>query len=651
MGAPLSCQCVPRAEGRQDWCKDRPPTPSSPHAVEAECWADVNMGDVPEVMLPFLKCRATSKAKIGWSSTGDSVTECCPPEVAEAEAAAAAAEEEGDPLGPSREISPRTSEEMWTPRVGAGARFGAGDESDGSSSPRPSDCSSSHFRGDKRHVCRRLLVTHTMGHQPSSALQLIIESAEDIRAHYDLEDKILGEGAFGVVRRGFIKATGAVRAVKTINKKRMGTQQVVVKQEIEIMKMLDHPNLLMLFEVMEDATDMYLVLEMCSGGSLQSRIKRAPLKESTAAVVMQQILRAVLYLHKHKIVHRDLKADNCLLDKAGSLDRATIKVADFGLSCNLEFGKMLTRPAGTPTHMAPEVFAKRYTQAADVWSCGVICYGMLCGYMPWLGSSRENLAMKISTTSVDFNSQEWVDVSQNAVDFIIKTLSKTPKTRHTALKALADKWITSNEPKVGRVKLPRKVIEDLRRFRCKNRFKRAALHVIASMLPEEDIKEQRRAFIQLDRDGDGFFTVKELSDALRSMAFAPVSGDFASEKKEQQRCMNSVPSVVSSTAEDGYTYTEFLAATVDMKRALTAGHCQAAFSSFDKNKDGSISISELATGKMLGQLTAEEIVQTMEALDMDGNCELDYDEFVKMMHSETWYSMGSGELPSMSAGH
>lgn len=497
-----------------------------------------------------------------------------------------------------------------------------------SSSSVTSQTTVTSFRGNKRRRARRLLMTHTMGLQPSSALQLIIESAESVHTHYDMEKSILGKGAFGVVRRGRLKATGAVRAVKAINKKKMGNEQVVIRQEIEIMKMLDHPNLIMLFEVMEDSHDLFLVLEFAGGGSLQDHLKRdTHIPEKTTAVVMQQILRGTQYLHKMCVVHRDLKADNCLLDKVGPLLECYLKIADFGLSCRIAKGMVLTRPAGTPTHMAPEVFAKRYTEVADVWSCGIICYVMLSGYLPFIATTKDALVDKIQNASLEFRSQEWVDLSQKSVQFLLGMLAKSPKKRHSAATALRDSWIVQHQPPVGRVRLPMKVIEDMNKFRRRNRFKQAALHVIASMLPEEEIQEQRKAFIQLDQDGDGFFTVDELREALRSMIFAP-PGD----EKEKDNTKE-----VAGDAEDknGFTYTEFLAATFDMKKALKAGLFEAAFASFDKNKDGSISISELATGKMLGNLTVDEIMSTMEALDVDGNCELDFEEFVRMMRSES----------------
>lgn len=487
-----------------------------------------------------------------------------------------------------------------------------------------SGASSNHFRGERRHKASRLLVTHTMGLQPSNALQLIIESTDDIQTHYKLATKVLGKGAFGVVRKARLKVTGAVRAVKAIDKDRMLTRHHLIRGEIDIMKQLDHPNLLMLYEVMEDPRFLYLVLELCSGGSLEDHMRHGPLPEPVAAICMQQIVRATYYLHKHWICHRDLKADNCLIGCAGPLKQATLKVADFGLSCRFEAGKMLTSAVGTPTHMAPEVLAKKYKESCDMWSCGVIAHVLLCGTLPFVASTRAHLDGMISRGVVNFDTYEWVQVSPGAADFVAMLLRKSPKSRGLPSQALGHDWIVSNMPKCAKARLPASVLDNLRKFHTYNRLKRAAMHVIASMLPETDTREARKAFNVLDSDGDGQFTIQELKDSLRKNRFEKVGSGTIDVNKTWPE-----------DEQDGFAYTEFLAATFNYQKALRDGLCRAAFSSFDKNHDGSISISELATGKMLGHLALDEVSSTLEALDVDGNANIDYEEFMQMMQDGT----------------
>lgn len=186
-------------------------------------------------------------------------------------------------------------------------------------------CSSiSSFRGKKRHGARRLLITHTMGSCPSSALKLIIENGDDIHKHFDIDKGMLGKGAFGIVQRAKLKSSGAVRAVKILSKERLKESKHMFKKEVEIMKELDHPNLLMLYEIFEDAEFMYLVLQMCSGGHLLGYIqKRGTLTEHQGAIVIQQIIRATTYMHMLSICHRDLKSENCLLETDGR-DRKSV---------------------------------------------------------------------------------------------------------------------------------------------------------------------------------------------------------------------------------------------------------------------------------------------------------------------------------------
>lgn len=166
----------------------------------------------------------------------------------------------------------------------------------------------------------------------------------------------------------------------------------------------------------------------------------------------------------------------------------------------------------------------------------------------------------------------------------------------------------------------------MRKFRAQNKLKRAAMHVMASMLPDADLREFRKAFIALDRDGDGVFTMEELKESLKRNLFAR-TGSCDGELLDAQ-------AFAAEQDTEQFTYTEFLAATFDVPLAVKSGLCKAAFSSFDKNKDGSISISELATGKMLGHLEMDEVMETMEALDVDGDYQLDYKEFVQMMQSQ-----------------
>ncbi|CAE8638381.1 unnamed protein product, partial [Polarella glacialis] len=225
-----------------------------------------------------------------------------------------------------------------------------------------------------------LSVTHTMGVVPSASLQLIINNDGDLKDYYVLEDRTLGKGTYGVVVPAKVKSTKAPRAVKSIAKVRMKEHVGALKYEIDIMKKIDHPYIIMLYEIFEDLEKLYLVTELCRGGHLHGYVtQNGRLNESAAALAMQQLFRAVFYLHRSFICHRDLKSENLLLSESGPFGGAgannnCLKVADFGLSCIFKPKQIFTAMVGTPSHMAPEVRARKYNFACDYWSCGVIMY-------------------------------------------------------------------------------------------------------------------------------------------------------------------------------------------------------------------------------------------------------------------------------------
>lgn len=498
-------------------------------------------------------------------------------------------------------------------------------------------------RRPTRHDCRRLLVTHTMEMRPSSALQLIIENSGDIGNVYDLDAHVLGKGAFGIVRKGTLRVTGAVRAVKSISKEQMKSSVPQLKKEIEIMKAIDHPNLLMLNEIFEDQKALHLVLELCDGGDLQGRlVKAGRFSEEQAATTMQQIIRAVFYLHNNQVVHRDLKAANCLLASPEPIGKTRLKVSDFGLSCRVEPGQALVQVVGTPSHMAPEVIAKKYGKKCDVWSCGVITYELLCGRLPFSGENRQDLFKVITRGYVNFGLTQWLDMSQSAVSFVGTLLARDVQARCSPQAALSHQWLVGNLPSRDDTEhLPISIIDDLRKFRRRNKLKRAALHVMASMVPEAEISRARKAFISLDMNGDGLFSVSELQERMRKHKDKKREAPAGPGKGRRTRQAPTSPQAeadfeldlsLEKIFEEDFSYTEFLAATFDRHNAINRESlCRAAFSSFDKNGDGEVSIAELHTGRLLGQLTEEEIKTALDEIDADGDANMDYEEFMRMM--------------------
>jgi len=262
-----------------------------------------------------------------------------------------------------------------------------------------------------------------------------------IEEKYDL-GKVIGRGAFSVVKVGVRKSNKNKYAVKCISKKLIDKKELtLLEREIDIMQKLQHTNIIGLVEVIDTPETLYLILEFASGGELfDAIVNRGNYTEVDAARLIKQILSAMAYVHSHGIAHRDLKPENLLLaNEPGQSD--LIKIADFGLSKDFGAEQMATS-CGTPDYVAPEVLGGEvYDSAVDIWSIGVITYVLLCGFPPFYGENQKELFENIMKGNYDFPDPEWSGVSEDAKNFIKKMLVVEPEKRYNAEQCLQDKWL------------------------------------------------------------------------------------------------------------------------------------------------------------------------------------------------------------------
>jgi len=258
----------------------------------------------------------------------------------------------------------------------------------------------------------------------------------EIADFYVLGEEI-GRGSFSTVRRGRNKKSGKDFAIKCIQKKFI--KMHLLEREIKIMKKLKHDHILPLIEVFENKENIYLVLELVTGGELFDKIvERGNYSEKDASNIVRQILSAVQYLHSEGVVHRDLKPENLLC--VDSAEKIHIYVADFGLSRVFQDREQLNTYCGSPEYVAPEVLAcVPYEKAVDLWSVGVITYILLTGFLPFYDKNHAVLFEKIQ--NVDYNWDDCPEVSPAAKHFIQHLLVKDPKKRYTAEIAMAHPWI------------------------------------------------------------------------------------------------------------------------------------------------------------------------------------------------------------------
>ena len=213
----------------------------------------------------------------------------------------------------------------------------------------------------------------------------------------------LGRGSFAVVYKAFHKVTSEYVAVKMLSKVAILQNDMLdpVMRELEIMKMADHPLVVHLFEVLEDENYIYIVMELLEGGNLLTFInEQGSLPEDNAKHIFRQLVSAMEYLHDTlKVVHRDLKAENLLFDKNNNL-----RIIDFGLSRrNVEDGDVCTTVCGSPAYAAPEVIrGTGYSNLVDVWSAGIILYGMVVGSLPFYDQNLSKQLQMVLTQEVEY---------------------------------------------------------------------------------------------------------------------------------------------------------------------------------------------------------------------------------------------------------
>ncbi|XP_058224767.1 CBL-interacting serine/threonine-protein kinase 21-like isoform X2 [Rhododendron vialii] len=257
--------------------------------------------------------------------------------------------------------------------------------------------------------------------------------------------RTIGEGMFAKVKLAVNTDNGQYVAIKIIDKQMVVKRNLMyqVKREIRTMKLLNHPNIVKIHEVIGTKTKIYMVMDYVPGGQLSDKmlyVKR--FDERKARKHFQLLIDAVDYCHSRGVYHRDLKPENLLLDRNENL-----KVSDFGLSVLRKPGDLLSTACGSPSYVAPELITnKGYEGAAvDIWSCGVILFELLAGFLPFDDRSLVNLYLKILRAEYVF--PEWFTESHKKL--ISRILDPNPRTRITLQEIIEDKWFqTDYEPAV-----------------------------------------------------------------------------------------------------------------------------------------------------------------------------------------------------------
>ena len=250
--------------------------------------------------------------------------------------------------------------------------------------------------------------------------------------------KLLGHGTFAKVYYAKNIKTGEGVAIKVIDKEKIlkGGLVAHIKREISILRRVRHPNIVQLFEVMATKAKIYFVMEYVRGGELFNKVAKGRLKEEVARKYFQQLISAVGFCHARGVYHRDLKPENLLLDENGNL-----KVSDFGLSAvsdQIRQDGLFHTFCGTPAYVAPEVLARKGYDGAkvDLWSCGVVLFVLMAGYLPF--HDQNVMAMYKKIYKGEFRCPRWF--SPELSKLLIRLLDTKPETRIAIPEIMENRW-------------------------------------------------------------------------------------------------------------------------------------------------------------------------------------------------------------------
>ena len=458
-----------------------------------------------------------------------------------------------------------------------------------------------------------------------SPADFIFEKEGKLRDVYKIGQK-LGDGAFSTVRKLKVRETGEKRALKSIHKKSLQSEEErqTVFTEVGILKTLDHPNIVRLHEFYQDEKNYYIITELCTGGELFDRIISAEsISEAVAAEYMRQLLSVLIYLHDRNIAHRDLKPENLLMVNASR--ESPIKVIDFGSSKVYRPGEVMHERVGTPYYIAPEVLRNQYTEKCDVWSAGVIMYIMLCGFPPFGGVSDKEIMHKVSLGKFSFPSPEWDNISFEAKDFIERLVNPNEVTRLTARQALAHPWLMNADRVHINPEYAAPLLRNLQNFSAKQKLKKATLNFISSQLiTNEERAEMTEIFRSLDTDQNGTLSKEELKQGFLKY----FGSSFENIDSEIDRIM--IETDINRSGE--IDYTEFISATLSRQQLLSKQRLEAAFKTFDLDQSGGIDADELKA--VLGKYHTYQDSFWQELInecDLNGDGVVDLNEFMKMM--------------------
>ncbi|NWT18685.1 DAPK3 kinase, partial [Vireo altiloquus] len=356
-------------------------------------------------------------------------------------------------------------------------------------------------------------------------------------------------GQFAIVRKCRERKTGLEYAAKFIKKRRLsssrrGVSREEIEREVDILREIQHPNIITLHDIFENKTDVVLILELVSGGELFDFLaEKESLTEEEATQFLKQILDGVHYLHSKRIAHFDLKPENImLLDK--NVPNPRIKLIDFGIAHKIEAGNEFKNIFGTPEFVAPHLGLEPF------WGVPTFSLLRLSGASPFLGETKQETLTNISAVNYDFDEEYFSNTSELAKDFIRRLLVKDPKKRMTIAQSLEHPWIkrrnVRNEDSCKKPERRRLKTTRLKEYTIKShssmppnntyinfeRFSKVMEEVAAA---EESLRELERNKKSFQEDIEALLSIYEEKESWYKEENESISQDLRQIRQELQK--------------------------------------------------------------------------------------------------------------------